>query len=286
MKIFNRFFLLSLLIITSCKTQFVATSNDKQLYKVTSTTQNDSISELDAYLKPFRDSLNITMNEVIGEAMGDFVKEKPSGSLGNLVVDAMLWQITNEELRITNEKTQKENTSNADNRQPSTDNIKCSGAITNPGGLRINQIPKGKITQGKIFELLPFENELVIVEVDGKILKQWIKLSNEKGGWPFQFPGFDFYETGNFGCMEKFTEIDPIYKDTIIGLRAVDCNKADSTFYIATNDYVANGGDNCSFLIPCKKYPTGKTIRELVIAYIKSEQKIYPNKNVIHFGQY
>ena len=97
MKIFNRILLLSLFFFTNCKTQFVATSTEKQLYKVTSTNQTDTLSEIEAYLKPFRDSLNITMNEVIGEAMGDFVKEKPSGSLGNLVVDAMLWQITNEQ---------------------------------------------------------------------------------------------------------------------------------------------------------------------------------------------
>ena len=231
MKIFNRFLLLSLFILTSCKTHFVATSHDKQLYKITSNNQKDTLSELEKYLKPFRDSLNLTINEVIGEAMGDFIKEKPSGSLGNLVVDAMF----------------------ADDGCQMTDGRKVSGAITNPGGLRIHQIPKGTITKGKIFELLPFENELVIVEVNGKILKQWMELIKNNGGWPM---------TGDITML--LTDLSN-YQD-------------DATYYIATNDYVANGGDNCSFLIPCKKYSTGKTIRTLVIAFIQKSKIIIPNK--------
>ena len=231
MKIFNRFLLFSLFLITSCKTQYVATSNDKQLYKVTSSNQTDTLSSIELYLKPFRDSLNMTMNEVIGEAMGDFIKEKPSGSLGNLVVDAML----------------------ADDGCQMTDGRKVSGAITNPGGLRINQIPKGKITKGKIFELLPFENELVIVEVKGTVLRQWMELIKDNGGWPM---------------TEEVTSPSKILRNYNL----------DSTYYIATNDYVANGGDNCGFLIPCKKYPTGKTIRELVIAFIKKSKIITPNQ--------
>lgn len=253
MKIFNRFFLLSLLIITSCKTQFVATSNDKQLYKVSTNGQTDTLSELESYLKPFRDSLNITMNEVIGEAMGDFIKEKPSGSLGNLVVDAML----------------------ADDRCQMTDGRKVSGAITNLGGLRINQIPKGKITKGKIFELLPFENELVIVEVKGTVLRQWMELIKNNGGWPVTVYEPLYYDRKNIDVVKFYFTEDPSSGELTKHI-SKDTFNINSTYLIATNDYVANGGDKCDFLIPCKKYPTGKTIRELVIEFIKKRKKIVP----------
>jgi 2',3'-cyclic-nucleotide 2'-phosphodiesterase (5'-nucleotidase family) len=257
MKIFNRFLLFSLFFIVSCKTHYVATSNDKQLYKVTSNNQTDTLSDIESYLKPFRDSLNITMNEVIGEAIGDFIKEKPSGSLGNLVVDAML----------------------ADDGCQMTDGRKVSVAITNPGGLRINQIPKGKITKGKIFELLPFENELVIMEVNGKVLKQWMGLIKDNGGWPMtkQMP-IRFYDNKLLTESSDTTQVENPETGEIKLVVKLNRFKEDSTYYIATNDYVANGGDNCSFLIPCKKYPTGKTIRELVIAFIKKSKIIIPNK--------
>lgn len=252
MKIFNRFLLLSLFILTSCRTHFVATSHDKQLYKITSNNPTDTLSDIEKYLKPFRDSLYHTMNEVIGEAMGDFLKEKPSGSLGNLVVDAMLYEARNSKFQIPNKDS-----------QHTTYNLQLiSGAITNPGGLRMNQIPKGTITKGKIFELLPFENELVIVEVKGKIVKQWLELIKNNGGWPMA------------GDITLFSTGLPNFQE-------------DATYYIATNDYVANGGDNCSFLIPCKKYSTGKTIRDLVIAFIQKSKTIVPNKTASfpHIGE-
>ena len=70
----------------------------------------------------------------------------------------------------------------------------------------------------------------------------------------------------------------PMTGDITMLLTDLSNYQDDATYYIATNDYVANGGDNCSFLIPCKKYSTGKTIRTLVIAFIQKSKIIIPNK--------
>ena len=47
-------------------------------------------------------------------------------------------------------------------------------AVINYGGMRIPAIPKGPITRGKIFELMPFDNLLVVVRLDVSILTQFI----------------------------------------------------------------------------------------------------------------
>jgi hypothetical protein len=100
------------------------------------------------------------------------------------------------------------------------------------------------------------------VEVKGKIVKQWLELIKNNGGWPMA------------GDITLFSTGLPNFQE-------------DAIYYIATNDYVANGGDNCSFLIPCKKYSTGKTIRDLVIAFIQKSKTIVPNKTASfpHIGE-
>ena len=42
----------------------------------------------------------------------------------------------------------------------------------NHGGIR-SYIPKGNITTGKIFELMPFDNLIVLQEVKGSVLQQF-----------------------------------------------------------------------------------------------------------------
>ena len=270
MKFINVLLFFTVLLFADCKTHYRASSTEKILYKINGATLNDTTSFVDSYLKPYRDSLNKNMNVVIGEAMGDFKKEKPSGSLGNLVVDAMLIEARNSMYDIRKKDTVGNLSSKIENRLVSV-------AITNPGGLRIPQISKGNITIGKIFELLPFENELVIIEVKGGVLKKWMQLISDADGWPMtnnlpiKFNGKNLITTFNDTVYIE----NPINGEVTLNIRKNVFK--DSTYYVATNDYVANGGDKCDFLVPCKKIFTGKTIRDLMIAYIISKQKIYPN---------
>src|SRR3712207_9326121 len=57
-------------------------------------------------------------------------------------------------------------------------------AITNGGGLRC-PIEKGNITVGKMYELMPFDNTLVTMEIKGSDLKKVFEngIGNEKIGW-------------------------------------------------------------------------------------------------------
>ena len=249
----HRMLLVLIMLLSACKPMYMVSSNETNVYKI-SHTEADSASEIAKLLKPYRDSLSLIMNEVIGQSKGNFKKEKPGGSLGNFVADAML--------------------SKAKTINPATQNALC-----NYGGIRINEIQQGNITRGKIFELLPFENELVILEVNGKQLTQWIEVMAKSDGWPVAT-----YLPMNLPKLkqalaytEKFTVFDPqtaTSKDTIITFSPL----ADNVIYtITTNDYIANGGDQCDFLKTCKRINTGLLIRDVMIEYIQTHSNCFPN---------
>ena len=64
------------------------------------------------------------------------------------------------------------------------------------------------------------------------------------------------------------------YTDFTASYEMLDTQKV---YRILTNDYVANGGDNCDFLKNLKKETTGKLIRELMIDYIMDVKEISPD---------
>ena len=114
-------------------------------------TQNSSINIIEtttehqqatALISPFKDSLEKEMNEVLVLSAEEFPKEKGKieTKLGNLVAD------------LSMEIAQKMYNGNID------------FCLLNFGGLRTS-LPKGEITRGKIFELMPFENELVVISI-------------------------------------------------------------------------------------------------------------------------
>jgi 2',3'-cyclic-nucleotide 2'-phosphodiesterase (5'-nucleotidase family) len=53
----------------------------------------------------------------------------------------------------------------------------------------------------------------------------------------------------------------------------------DAIYHIATNDYVANGGDNCEFLKEVRRTNTAVLIRDLVTQYIRHHQLIHPDNH-------
>jgi 2',3'-cyclic-nucleotide 2'-phosphodiesterase (5'-nucleotidase family) len=254
-------------ILLACNPQFYSNKVESRNYKIQSERIADTLnaSSVEAYLKPFRDSLNMTMNRELGTALADFNKEKAGGSLGQLVAFAMFYQ--GSKLLPSMPGAPKE----------------ADGSITNSGGLRINQLPKGIITRGKIFELLPFENEMVLLKVPGGVLRNWLEHINSKGGWPIHGPipfqkKNGIYQTNYLDSTQRFDihTGDP-YTQVIRKTLSSDTTQ---TFYIWTSDYIAEGGDLCSFLIPFERINTGIKIRDVVLEYIRSCGSIHPNTKI------
>lgn len=134
-------------------------------------------------------------------------------------------------------------------------------AITNGGGLRIPLIEKGNITMGKMYELMPFDNTLVKMELKGSDLKRVLEnaIGNESIGW------------GQFTGVKVYYDINKPLGSRILGMYLMDGTKVDMDKYytVVTNDFMATGGDGYDFTGAKNVLDTGIPIREALVESLK-----------------
>ncbi len=119
------------------------------------------------------------------------------------------------------------------------------------GGLRI-ELSKGDITVGHVFELMPFENQLAVVEISGEQIGQLAQFIASTGGQPV--------------AGMRMVIHDGRAKDIEIAGQPLDDSK---TYHLLTYDYLANGGDNIRGLDnPINRVDLPKKVREALIDYI------------------
>lgn len=152
---------------------------------------------------PYKIKLDSLMSEVLCYNEQDLNKQLPEGTLGNFVCDELM------------------------DYAAKNYNKPVDFCIYNHGGLRVGSIAKGNISVGKIFELAPFDNYLVVVELGGADCKKLFDLVAENNGTP---------------CSKELRLSISNNKivNVTINNTVFDENK---TYAIITNDYVANGGD-------------------------------------------
>ena len=118
-------------------------------------------------------------------------------------------------------------------------------------------LPKGDITIGNIYSLMPFENEMVLLTLNGATTLKLINFIAAKGGMPVS------------GLTMRVHE-STVTEAKIQGM-PFDSTKS---YVVATSDYLANGGDNLSFLADAeKKVSTGLKLRDLLIQYLEEKNK-------------
>ena len=217
---------LFLLIIVSCKTVYQSQSLQHKSYRITAAQAKDSASV--QMLKPYTDKVNATMNEVVGVATESLDKTQPEGTLGNFMVDALF--------TMAAEKY----------------NTKVDAAVVNFGGIRLTQLPAGNVTTGKVFELMPFDNLLILQKLDGKTFQQFLDLTAEKGGWPLA------------GVTMQIKNKKAI--NVLIGGKPLDPN---ATYTLVNSDFIANGGDNADMLRKIPQITNGYLMRDAIFDYIK-----------------
>ena len=173
-------------------------------YKVQN--QNKVDSNMIKLLQPYYDSLNKMLNRVIGFSVYGLYKKQPEGSLGNMMADAM---------KMMSEKKY---------------NVTVDAAIINTGSIQ-SYIAKGDVTVGKIYELIPFDNAMVILQIKGNVLQSLLNKSAEKNGW----------SVSNIKMQIK----DKKAVNVFISDKPLD---ETATYTIACTDYIAAGGDECTML--------------------------------------
>jgi 2',3'-cyclic-nucleotide 2'-phosphodiesterase (5'-nucleotidase family) len=184
--------------------------------------------DITAMIAPYKVEVDKEMNEVLGNVPVDLTKRKPESTLGNWYSDAMI--------DIAAKK-----------------GYPADFAISNYGGLRIPQITAGPLTMGEIFELCPFDNLLVIVEMKGDIVDSLLQQTSSSEGWP----------------------VSKGIKMVIADKKMVQCTiqgvplSSTTTYKVAMPDYVANGGDGLKILITQKRVQTAILIRDMLIEYAR-----------------
>lgn len=218
------FFLL--LLSASCNKHFVATQYNYEQQKVNGTTTvAESVNRI---LIPYKDSLDKIMNVEIGYAAESLTKKQPESDLGNLMCEIILIE------------------SRLISKEP------IDFAVVNYGGIRLPGLPVGPITLGKITELMPFENRIVLMKLSGATLDSLFDLMASKGGWPVSGAR---YKINQNQASDIFINQQPLLKD--------------KTYTVALSDYLAQGGDNCEMLNGKPFVDTKIRMRDMLIDGIR-----------------
>ena len=226
-------FLCFLLPAIGCKQQYKLTDSKSENKEINNDLSTTHFSE--AIISPYRAELASKMNEVINTSLIDMEVGAPEGLLGNFVSD--LTYIKAKEISDRH----------------------VDFCLLNNGGLRTS-LPKGEITRGKIFELMPFENEIVIVELSGEnmidlidyIKTKSLMTNSRKAGVPVS-------------GLRMVISHDKVL-DVKIGTFAFDKSKS---YRVATSDYLSNGGDHMDFFLdPISIENTGIKLRDAILKHI------------------
>ncbi|HEU4859640.1 MAG TPA: 5'-nucleotidase, partial [Chitinophagaceae bacterium] len=126
---------------------------------------------------------------------------------------------------------------------------KVDAAFMNSGGIRLPELPAGAITQGKIFELMPFDNLMVLLKVKGSLLKQYLDTLAANDG---------IIESGITMQIENKT-----VQQVMVGGKPLDLN---ADYSIVHSDYVAM---NTNLLKNIKRSSNGYLLRDAILDYVK-----------------
>lgn len=221
------YFIIALILLSACNPKLYLVKSEADKTQISNVIAENE--KLNLLIKPFKDSINKDLSDTIGYTKTILTKEQPEGSLNNFLADALL-EIYGKD-----------------------SNSIC---VLNYGGIRVPSLPIGAISKKNIFELLPFDNEVALIDIKGA---DFIKLCNTiaiKGGWPIA--GFTM-QIENKKANQIFINGHNIYPNTI--------------YHLITNDYMANGGDDCNMLPQYTTSATNAIMRDVIIKYIQNSNK-------------
>ncbi|OUW79137.1 MAG: hypothetical protein CBD74_10365 [Saprospirales bacterium TMED214] len=210
----------------------------------TDSTTGNKLGFLDSLLLPYQDLLLDSMAQPIAQVQEDLLKAGANGKLGILMSKAM---INRAEARLSQK-------------------VDC--AFMNTGGIRVPVLKAGPLALGRVYELMPFDNYLVVLEIPGDSLQKVLDVIARKGGWPA------------YGISYKID--DDIATDIMINGMPID---GQQLYQVALSDYIAHGGDKMTILKQFEQKNTGLGLRDAFIEYFimihQSGQAIMPAPHIV-----
>lgn len=223
-------------LLVGCKAPMVVSEvSPKKNISINSSLKDNEV--MAATIAPYKMEMERQMNTKISHTNAELTKQGDNSSLGALLAD-YTYEGGNDWAKA--------------NGFPSVD-----ASVINIGGIRTN-IGKGDILLKHIFEVMPFENELVIVKIKGKDMDGL----------------FNYYAE-----TQKNNPVSHLVIETtqgkisrgLINNQPIDSHK---DYYIATSDYLALGGDNMKFFSKGELIATGLKLRDVFISKFKQNPEI------------
>ncbi|MDO1500243.1 5'-nucleotidase C-terminal domain-containing protein [Winogradskyella maritima] len=199
--------------------------------------------DIEAFIKPFRDHVNNDLDSVIAYAPLTYSKTNGeyNTAIGNFMADAVL----QESNPVFKQRTGKD----------------IDMVILNYGGIR-SIISKGDITARTAYEVMPFENSVVVVQLPGKQVQLMVDYLREST------------KAQPISGMKLTLNSDSTVNEVLIGGEPLNLDK---TYHVATNDYLYNGGDRMTFFHPNDSlYVLDYKIRNVLIDYFKKIDTLQP----------
>lgn len=148
-------------------------------------------------------------------------------------------------------------------------------AFTNSGGLRAD-MNTGPITFGEVFDVMPFDNTTVIVDLTGAEVIQVLKEGTTGQHGLIQVSGLKFaFDYGTVAVGDSTLVGDVIDLSTGLPLDPTH------TYRVAVNDFMASGGDHYGTLPGKPQINTYVLIRDLMVDWVKANSPFTPPDPVV-----
>lgn len=228
----KKIFLVASLLLGACQTGYHLAGQQSNRLPVDAAVRADSTTA--RWLAPYKEGLDRSMNEPLLTLTERLEKRAPESALDDLLADALLVQ--------------------AAQRYGKPIDV----SHLNYGGIR-NGLPGGAVTTGNIFEVMPFDNQLVVLTLSGTDLMRFLN----------HFASHD--DALVIGGARVNIQNKAIHTATLTNGRPI---VPDQLYTVAMSDYIANGGGDADFLKTItRRDNVNYLIRDALIDYFRQQGK-------------
>ncbi|MBN2261821.1 MAG: 5'-nucleotidase C-terminal domain-containing protein [Prolixibacteraceae bacterium] len=226
-----------IVFLFSCRTISETTSYGYKNMSININTDSITDEAFNEILAPYKNQVEQKMSRIIGYAEQGLASYRPESPLSNFLSDLIL-DVGNRYCNVH------------------APEVQVQFSLFNHGGIRAS-LPQGEIKILNAYQIMPFENQLVILQLTGKQVVDLADYITTRKG--------EGVAGITFGMLNsKAVDIK------IEGLQ-IDVNKK---YWMITSDYIANGGDGMKVLTWAeKRIDTGYLLRDAIIDYIEDLNK-------------
>jgi 2',3'-cyclic-nucleotide 2'-phosphodiesterase (5'-nucleotidase family) len=220
---------LGILFIYGCTNIPISTNITYQQLKIQS-----EIDENPKWLMPYKSIMDSIMGQKLMKTEKGLTKGLPVSDMGVFLTDLLLHG----------------------------DSLDAKVLLMNEGGIRSSFV-SGNVNLGNLFEVLPFDNKLVLLEMDSMKFISFLDVFAKKGGTPVS--GIQWQISNKKTSSVVFSK--PLKNHLV---------------RVWVNDYLANGGDYCTMLVGLPWIAEGPLLRDAVQERIK---KTIPSDSILHVSR-